>query len=49
MRFFKGFITEHVNDEQGLDAFVLAIYSMVIFPGVMGYVEMAMMDFFKQI
>ena len=30
-------------------AFVLAIYGLVIFPGILGYIEMAVVDIFEQI
>ena len=34
--FVRGFIMEHLNDDQGLDVFALAMYGMVIFPRVTG-------------
>ena len=40
---------EHLNDDQGLDAFALAVYGLIIFPRVIGYVEVAAVDFFEQI
>ena len=40
---------EHLNDDQGLDAFVLAVYGLIIFPRVIGYIEVAVVDFFEQI
>ena len=30
-------------------AFALAIYGLVIFPGILGYIEMAVVDTFEQI
>ena len=30
-------------------AFALSIYGLVIFPGMLGYIEMAMVDTFEQI
>ena len=44
--FVRGFIIEHMNDDQGLDVFALAVNSMVIFPQVTRYIEIAVMDFF---
>ena len=40
---------EHLNDDQGLDAFALAVYGLIIFPQVTGYIEVAVVDFFEQI
>ena len=47
--FVRRFITEHLNDDQGLDAFALAVYGLIIFPWVTGYIEVAVVDFFEQI
>ena len=47
--FVRGFITEHMNDDQGLDVFSLAIYGMVIFPRVTGHIKVAVVYFFEQI
>ena len=47
--FVKRFIMEHLNDDQGLDAFSLAVYGLIIFPRVRGYLKIAVVDFFKQI
>ena len=46
--FVKKFIMEHSNDDQGLDAFALAVYGLIIFPQVVGYIEVAVVDFFEQ-
>ena len=43
------FIWEHLHDEDGMVAFTLAIYGLVIFPGMLGYIEMAVVDMFEQI
>ena len=40
---------EHLHDDQGLDAFALAVYGLIIFPRVTGYIEVAVVDFFEQI
>ena len=45
--FVRGFIMEHLNDDQGLDVFALAVYGMVIFLRVIGYIEVAVVDFFE--
>ena len=47
--FVRGFILEHMNDDQGLDVFTLAMYGMVIFPQVTGYIEVAVVDLYEQI
>ena len=47
--FVRRFIMEHLNDDQGLDAFVLAVYGLIIFPRVTRYIEVAVVDFFEQI
>ena len=47
--FIRRFIMEHLNDDQGLDAFALAMYGLIIFPRVTGYIEVAVVDFFEQI
>ena len=40
---------EHLNDDQGLDAFALAVYGLIIFLWVTGYIEIVVVDFFEQI
>ena len=45
----RDFIRGHLHDEAGMVAFALAIYGLVIFPGILGYIEMAVVDTFKQI
>ena len=45
--FVRRFIMEHLNDDQGLDAFALAVYGLIIFPRVTGYIEIAVVDFFE--
>ena len=39
--FVRRFIMEHLNDDQGLVTFALAVYGLIIFPRVMGYIEVA--------
>ena len=45
----RDFIREHLHDEDGIVAFALSIYGLVIFPGMMGYIEMTVVDTFEQI
>ena len=47
--FLKSFISEHVNNDQGLANLALAINGLIIFPLVIGYVKMTMIDFFEQV
>ena len=35
--------------KKGIVAFALSIYGLVIFPGMLGYIEMAVVDTFEQI
>ena len=43
----QGFTILH--DEASIVAFTLSIYGLVIFPGMLGYIKMAVVDTFKQI
>ena len=45
----QDFIRGHLHNEDGMVAFALAIYGLVIFPGILGYIEMAVVDTFEQI
>ena len=45
----RNFIQRHLHDEDGMLAFALSIYGLVIFPGILGYIEMAVVDTFEQI
>ena len=45
----RDFIRGHLHDEDGMVAFALSIYGLVIFPGMLGYIEMAVVDTFEQI
>ena len=45
----RDFIWEHLHDENGIVAFALSIYGLVIFPRMLGYIEMAVVDTFEQI
>ncbi|EOY22935.1 Uncharacterized protein TCM_014964 [Theobroma cacao] len=46
--FLNGYIKKHMEDEQGLLAFAMAIYGLVVFPKVLGHVEVSVIDFFDQ-
>ena len=45
----RDFIKGHLHDEDGIIAFALFVYGLVIFPGMLGYIKMAMVDTFEQI
>ena len=45
----RDFIQEHLHEEDGIVAFVLSIYGLVIFSRMLGYIEMEMVDTFEQI
>ncbi|EOY09369.1 Uncharacterized protein TCM_024794 [Theobroma cacao] len=47
--FLNGYIKKHMEDEQGLIAFAMAIYGLVVFPKVLGHVEVSVIDFFDQV
>ena len=47
--FFKRYIAKNDEEDQVLDVFALAIYGLVIFPKVPGYVEVAVIDVIEQI
>ena len=47
--FLKNFISGHVNDDQGLATLALTIYGLIIFPRVIGHVEIIVIDFFEQV
>ena len=49
MEYLTRFCTGHLHDEDGLVAFALSIYELVIFLGMLGYIEMVVVDTFKQI
>ncbi|XVE95880.1 hypothetical protein REPUB_Repub02eG0172900 [Reevesia pubescens] len=37
------------NEEQSMELFALAIYGLVIFPKVLGHIEVSLIDFFKKV
>ena len=43
----QDFIRGHLHDKDDMIAFILSIYGLVIFPGILGYIEMAMVDTFE--
>ena len=43
------FIRGYLHDEDDMVAFALSIYGLVIFPAMLGYIEMAVVDTFEQI
>ena len=45
----QDFVRGHLHDEDGLVAFALSIYRLVIFLEILGYVEMAVVDTFEEI
>ena len=45
----RNFVREHLHDEDGMVAFALSIYGLVIFLGMLGYIEMVGVDTFEQI
>ncbi|XVF14269.1 hypothetical protein REPUB_Repub09cG0044100 [Reevesia pubescens] len=44
----KPYVVESNHEEYSMEMFALAIYGLVIFPKVLGHVEMAVVDFFGQ-
>ena len=48
-KILRDFIREHLHDKDGMVAFALSIYGLVIFGGMLGYIEMAVVDTFEQI
>ena len=45
----QNFIQEHLHDEYGMMAFVLAIYGLIIFPNGQRSIETAVVEVFQQI
>ena len=43
------FIRGHLHDEDDMVAFALSFYELVIFLGILGYIEMTVVDTFEQI
>ena len=47
--FLRDFINSHINEDRGLATLALSIYGLIIFPQVIGHVEVTVIDFFKQV
>ena len=45
----RDFIRGHLHDEDGMVAFVLSVYGLVIFLRILGYIKMVVVDTFKHI
>ena len=45
----QDFIQEHLHDEDDIMTFALSIYGLVMFPGMLGNIEIAVVDTFEQI
>ena len=45
----RDFVRGHLYDEDSMVAFALSIYGLVIFSGMLGYIEMVVVDTFEQI
>ena len=43
------FARGHLNDEDSMVAFALSIYGLVIFPRMLGYIKLLVVDTFKQV
>ena len=49
MKYLTRFRMRHLYDEDDMVAFALSIYGLVIFPRMLGYIKMAVMDTFEKI
>ena len=47
--FLRDFINSHINEARGLATLALSIYELIIFPRVIGHVEVTVIDFFEQV
>ena len=47
--FLKDFINSHISEDRGLATLALSIYELIIFPRVIGHVEMIVIDFFERV
>ncbi|XVF26646.1 hypothetical protein REPUB_Repub14bG0035900 [Reevesia pubescens] len=45
----KPYIMRDGNEEQSMKLFTLAIYGLVVFPKVLGHIEISVIDFFEQV
>ncbi|KAL1062081.1 hypothetical protein V6Z11_D13G056700 [Gossypium hirsutum] len=46
---FRKLVQNHPDTLRRIDLFALAIYGLVIFPNVLGHIEVAVVDFFKKL
>ena len=47
--FLRDFIHGHINEDRGLATLALSIYGLVIFPRVIGHIEVTVIDFFEHV
>ena len=47
--FLKDFINNHINEDRDLTTLALSIYGLIIFPRVIGHVEVRVIDLFEQV
>ena len=45
----RDFIQRHLHYENGIVAFTLSVYGLIMFPRMLGYVKMVVVDIFEQI
>ena len=45
--FLRDFINNHINEDRGLATLAFSIYGLIIFPRVIGHVEVTIIDFFE--
>ena len=43
----QNFIQGHLHDEDGMVAYALSLYGLVVFPKMSGYIEMVVVDTFE--
>ena len=46
-QFLKEYIREHSDRDEALDAYALTIYGLVLFPRILGHIEVAVVDLFE--
>ena len=44
--FLRDFINSHINEDRGFITLALSIYGLIIFPRVIGHMEVTIIDFF---
>ena len=45
----RDFINNYINEDRGLATLALSMYRLIIFPRVIGHVEVIVIDFFEQV